>query len=159
MTLRRVCNREKVADELGAIGDLTRIELVERWTRIHRRPPPKGLSRRLLEYTVAYDVQAREYGGLKPAIRRKLRQRASGVEELARPAVAHGKAKSLFPGTRLMREWRGRTHRVDVLESGYLCDGKHYGSLSQIARAITGARWSGPRFFGVRRAVTRKRRT
>ncbi len=48
-----------------------------------------------------------------------------------------------------MREWRGRTHRVDVLESGFLCDGKHYGSLSQIARAITGASWSGPRFFGL----------
>ncbi len=149
MTLRRARNRVKVADELEAIPTLSRAELVERWTTIHRRPPPKGLSRRLLEYTAAYDVQAREHGGLKPGVRRKLRQGAEGVEAPARIASAHGKAKALSPGTRLMREWRGRTHRVDVLKSGFLCDGKHYGSLSQIARAITGARWSGPRFFGL----------
>ncbi len=147
--MRRAHDRDTVDDELEAIPNLSRTELVERWTRIHRRPPPKGLSRRLLEYTAAYDVQAREHGGLKPAIRRKLRQRASGVEEFARPVGRDGKAKALTPGTRLMREWRGRTHRVDVLESGFLCDGKHYASLSQIARAITGASWSGPRFFGL----------
>ncbi len=149
MTLRRARNREKVADELETIPNLSRAELVERWTTIHRRPPPKGLSRRLLEYAAAYDVQAREYGGLKPAIRRKLRQVESGVEATARSVGPHGKAKSLSPGTRLMREWSGRTYRVDVLEAGFLCDGKHYGSLSQIARAITGASWSGPRFFGL----------
>ncbi len=147
--MRRARNRVKVADELEAIPTLSRAELVERWTTIHRRPPPKGLSRRLLEYTAAYDVQAREYGGLKPAIRRKLRQVVSGAEEQARLVGRDERAKSLSPGTRLMREWRGRTHWVDVLETGFLCDGKHYDSLSQIARAITGARWSGPRFFGL----------
>ncbi len=149
MTVRRARDRDTVADQLEAIPNLSRAQLVERWTRIHRRPPPKGLSRRLLEYAAAYDVQAREHGGLKPAIRRKLRQRASGVEAPARAAGRDCKAKTLSPGTRLMREWRGRTHRVDVLETGFLCDGKHYGSLSQIARAITGASWSGPRFFGL----------
>lgn len=147
--MRRARDRETVEEQLQAIPHLSRAKLVERWTNIHQRPPPKGLSRRLLEYAAAYDVQAREYGGLKPAIRRKLVQGAAGVETPARPAVAHGKAKALSPGTRLMREWRGRTYRVDVLETGFLCDGAHYGSLSQIARAITGARWSGPRFFGL----------
>ena len=149
MTLRRARDRDTVADELEAIPNLSRAQLVERWTTIHRRPPPKGISRRLLEYAAAYDVQSREYGGLKPAIRRKLRQGAAGVEGRARPVDHDGRAKALSPGTRLMREWRGRTYRVDVLESGFLCDGKHYGSLSQVARAITGASWSGPRFFGL----------
>ncbi len=149
MTVRRARDRDTVADELRAIPELSRAQLVERWTTIHRRPPPKGLSRRLMEYAAAYDVQAREHGGLKPGVRRKLCQGAAGVEAPARIAGAHGKTKALSPGTRLMREWRGRTHRVDVLESGFLCDGKHYGSLSQVARAITGASWSGPRFFGL----------
>ena len=59
-----------------------------------------------------------------------------------------GAAPAPAPGSRLIREWRGRTHTVDVLDSGFRCDGKQYRSLSEIARAITGARWSGPRFFG-----------
>ncbi len=146
MILRRVCNREKVADEIGAIGYLSRIELVERWTTNYRRPPPKGMSRRLLEYAAAYQVQSRAYGGLRPSVRQKLSKRLGGGTE---HAVAQENAKALTPGTRLMREWHGRTYRVDVLDDGFQCDGKHYRSLSQIACAITGARWSGPRFFGL----------
>ena len=145
----RTRSQENVGDELEAIAKLSRSELVEWWTRSHRRPPPKGLSRRLLEYAAAYDVQARETGGLLPEFRRKLRQIAAGVEALAGTAVAHGKANALSPGTRLMRQWRGRTHRVDVLDTGFLFEGTRYGSLSEAARVITGARWSGPRFFGL----------
>ena len=89
------------------------------------------------------------YGGLRPAFRRKLRRSEVGDDEHDRLADHNGKAKALALGTRLMREWRGRTYRIDVLETGFLCHGKHYGSLSQIVRAITGARWSGPRFFGL----------
>ena len=98
--MRRARDRDTVADQLEAIRDLPRSELVERWITIHRRPPPKGLSRRLLEYAAAYDVQAREHGGLKPAIRRKLHQVASGVEAPARPAGRDDKAKALSPGSR-----------------------------------------------------------
>ncbi len=58
-------------------------------------------------------------------------------------------SKTLPPGTRLVREWHGRPYTVEVLESGFLCDGQRYRSLSEVARAITGARWSGPRFFGL----------
>ncbi len=119
---------------------------MERCTTIYRRPPPKGLSRRLLEYAAAYQVQSRAYGGLRPSVRRKLGQRLGGGKE---HAVVQENATALTPGTRLMREWHGRTYRVDVLDDGFLCDGKHYRSLSQIACAITGARWSGPRFFGL----------
>ncbi len=146
MTLRRARDRETVAEELEAIPDLSRADLVERWIKIHRRPPPKGLSRRLLQYATAYQVQSRAYGGLRPSVRRKLGQRLGGGRE---HAVAQENAKALTPGTRLMREWHGRTYRVDVLDDGFQCDGKHYRSLSQIACAITGARWSGPRFFGL----------
>ena len=65
------------------------------------------------------------------------------------PLPFGGAAPALAPGSRLIREWRGRTHTVDVLDSGFRCDGKQYRSLSEIARAITGGRWSGPRFFGL----------
>ncbi len=147
--MRRAGGQRTIDDELEAIPHLSRAELVERWTKIHRRPPPKGLSRRILQYAAAYDVQAREFGGLKPAIRRKLLRSAVGNGKPSQPTERDGKAETLSPGTRLMREWHGRTHRVDVLEAGFLCDGRHYTSLSQIARAITGARWSGPRFFGL----------
>ncbi len=144
--MRRVCNREKVADEIGAIGYLSRMELVEQWTTIYRRPPPKGLSRRLMEDAAAYQVQARAFGGLRPSVRRKLSKRLGGGTE---HAVAQENAKALTPGSRLMREWHGRTYWVDALDDGFRCDGKHYRSLSQIACALTGARWSGPRFFGL----------
>ena len=113
------------------------------------RSPPRGISRRLLEYFAAYDLQSKAFGGLRPTVRRKLRQisQADGLNAQSAGPVA--KTKSLAPGSRLVREWRGRTYTVDVLEQGFRCDGEQYRSLSQVAHAITGARWSGPRFFGL----------
>ncbi|MFT5182040.1 MAG: hypothetical protein ACI8S3_001927 [Alphaproteobacteria bacterium] len=148
--MRRRRSPELVAESLAAIPDLPRAELIERWTAAYGRPPPKGLSRRLLEYAAAYHVQAQAYGGPSPAQRGKLRRvivpnnsETSG----SKPKAEVSKASS--PGTRLVREWHGRTYTVDVLEKGFVCDGQRYRSLSEIARAITGARWSGPRFFGL----------
>lgn len=146
------CDRgsPRVADDLAAIQDLNRTELIERWTATYGRPPPKGLSRRLLEYSAAYHVQAQAYGGHSSTQRSKLR-RAIGSSNGETSAC---KSKPLTsgtppPGTRLVREWHGRTYTVEVLETGFLCDGQRYCSLSEAARAITGARWSGPRFFGL----------
>jgi hypothetical protein len=119
------------------------------WADIYGRPPPKFMSRRLLELAAAYHAQAKVYGGLKPAIRRKLLQAAS-TPTGSSAAVLRRKARAaLAPGSRLVREWRGRTHTVEVEEQGFLYAGRRYRSLSEIARAITGARWSGPRFFGL----------
>ena len=133
-------------NEITTVADLSRRALVEQWITAFGRPPPKGLSRRLLEYAAAYALQSKAHGGLKPTVRRKLRQLTdSGGPSTARPIAS----KSLSPGSRLVREWHGRICTVDVLEIGFLFDGQHYGSLSGVARAITGARWSGPRFFGL----------
>ena len=147
--MRSARRSEDVANELAAIPDLSRAVLVEQWTTAYGRPPPKGLSRRLLEYAAAYNLQSKSFGGLTPAVRRKLHRSAKpGEDEASRVPRAVG-SKGPPPGSRLVREWHGRTFTVDVLETGFLCDGQHYGSLSEVARAITGARWSGPRFFGL----------
>jgi len=135
-------------EALEAIPNLPRALLVERWTEIYRNPPPKGISRRLLEYAYAYLLQVQAYGGLKPAARRKLQQLAQLSDSDIPPATA-AKSRALSPGSRLVREWHGQTHIVDVLESGFQCGDRHYRSLSEVARTITGARWSGPRFFGL----------
>ena len=144
--MRCALGLEEVAAELSLIPDLPRTDLVKRWTEIYGQPPPKGLSQRLLKCATAYDLQSHVFGGPKPALRRRLCRLAKSNDES--PPGSDG-SKSLPPGSRLVREWHGRTHTVDVLETGFLFDGQHYGSLSQVARAITGARWSGPRFFGL----------
>ncbi len=92
-------------------------------------------------------MQAKRYGGLKPAIDRWLRMIANGTAD-----GDHGGRKAsprLEPRTRLVREWNGVSHVVEVIEGGFVWNGDRHRSLSSIARAITGARWSGPRFFGL----------
>ena len=142
-------DERSVADSLAAIPSLPRAALVEQWTEAYGRPPPKGISRRLLEYAAAYQLQAQALGGLKPAVRRKLRRPVGsgrdGVPALSRP----GPKKTLLPGSRLVRDWNGRSHTVEVTDSGFLYGDQQYRSLSGGARTITGTRWSGPRFFGL----------
>ncbi len=128
------------------IPDLSRRDLAALWSKAYGHAPCKGLSRRLLEHAAAHRLQSQSTGGLKPTIRRKLCKSATASPDKA-PSTP--KSGGLSPGSRLIREWHGRIHTVDVLETGLLYDGNHYGSLSQVARAITGARWSGPRFFKV----------
>ena len=150
MTMRRRRSPELVAEKLAAIPDLARAELTELWTASYGRPPPKGPSRRLLEYAAAYHVQTQAYGGPSPALRRKLRRLvASHHRDKSVSTPGNVVSKTLPPGTRLVREWHGKPYSVEVLKSGFLCDGHRYHSLSEVARAITGARWSGPRFFGL----------
>lgn len=147
--MRNARRSNDVTNELAAIPDLSRADLVERWAAASGRPPPKGLSRRLLEYAAAWHLQSQTFGGLTPAVRRRLHRAAKSGEGGASKISRAVASKSPPPGARLVREWHGRTYTVDVLETGFLFDGQHYGSLSQVARAITGARWSGPRFFGL----------
>ncbi len=148
--MRRRRGPEFVAEELAAIPDLPRADLTELWTAAYGRPPPKGLSRRLLEYAAAYHVQTQAYGGPSPTLRRKLRRLAeSHYRDKSASTPKTIVSKSLPPGTRLVREWHGKPYSVEVLNRGFLCDGHRYHSLSEVARAITGARWSGPMFFGL----------
>jgi hypothetical protein len=112
-------------------------------------PPPMRLSRDLLVRGITYKLQERAYGGLSIATARKLEQAAAGPP-------SHGSVTPapppipLRPGTRLVREWRGVTHMVLIHADGIEWRGQRYRSLSVVARKITGARWSGPRFFGLR---------
>ncbi len=137
----------KLEREIDALTDLTRAEMVERWRTHYRTDPPKGISRSLLVRAVAYEMQAKRYGGLKPATDRRLRAIASGT--VNGDHARRKKSPRLQPGARLIREWNGVSHVVEVIEGGFMWNGDRHRSLSSIARAITGARWSGPRFFGL----------
>ena len=141
--------KDGVAEFLSAIPDLSRADLLEHWDKAHGKPAPKGISRRLLEYSAAYQAQVKVFGGLSAATRRKLDNRAQNVSKTPKKAVKPKKAQGLATGARLVREWHGHNHHVEVIEGGFRYEGETYRSLSVIAREITGTRWSGPRFFGL----------
>ena len=134
--------------ELARLEPLDVSDLRETWRRVHQTPPPPRLSRDLLLRGIAYRLQERAIGGLSRSSLRRL-QRGNEESEAAfrrqRPPRV-----SLKPGTRLMREWHGITHTVVILDDGIEWRGQCYRSLSVVAREITGAHWSGPRFFGLR---------
>lgn len=121
-------------------------ELRREWRRLYGNEPPR-ISRDLLVLGVAYRLQEIAYGGLGNATLRKLRALAKTLRATGR--VGPTPSLSLKPGARLVREWRGHTHTVSVTEDGFEYGGTNYPSLTKIARKITGAHWSGPRFFGL----------
>ena len=141
---RRISGTE-LEKRISEPADLPRTDLVGRWQELYGCDPPKGTSVDFLVRAIAYEMQAKYYGGLRPAVVRRLDRIAGGATEDA------PKTPALDPGARLVREWNGATHTVDVTDDGFEWRGKTYGSLSVIAREITGAVWSGPRFFGLRR--------
>ena len=116
------------------------------WRELHRTGPPQGLSRDLLIRALAHRLQEQTHGGTSRAQRRRLQRLARGFEK--------GRGSSdpgimLRTGTTLVRHWRGHTHTVLIREDGFEYEGQHYRSLTVIAERITGAHWSGPRFFGL----------
>ena len=136
-----------IETEIANLSRLSRTDLAIRWRLAFGGDPPKGISMRLRAGALAYALQAKRYGGLRMTVRRRL----DAPDEAGSPNVQPVPAapREVRPGTRLVREWNGATHVVDVIEGGYVWNGEHHASLSAIARAITGARWSGPRFFGL----------
>ncbi|WP_416898595.1 MAG: DUF2924 domain-containing protein [Minwuia sp.] len=142
---------------------MPRAELAVLWQRRWRRPPPKGLSRRLLEGNAAWLLQAEASGGLTAATRRLLDALARSRESESGGAVNGGSSntavppagrRKLRPGSRLVRQWQGRSHVVEVIEGGFVYEGQRHTSLTSIARTITGTHWSGPRFFGLNASST-----
>ena len=123
-------------------------ELRREWRRVYHSDPPR-ISRDLLIRGIAYRLQEIEHGGLGKSTRRKLKTLAKMFQTIGR--VGPDPGLSLKPGARLVREWHGRTHTVTVTEEGFEYAGMTYPSLTKVARKITGAHWSGPRFFGLRR--------
>jgi hypothetical protein len=141
----------QIAERLEALQSMGLIALREEWRKLKDSEPPR-LSRDLMLRAVAYALQMQAFGELPPSTIKKLEASIGEVGEVIPPAEQY--RRDLSAGARLLREWHGRTHSVEVLREGFLFDGKVYRSLSEIARFITGSHWSGPRFFG----LTKKRR-
>ena len=127
-------------------ADVSLDELRREWRRLYHNDSPR-ISRDLLILGIAYRLQEIEHGGLGKATLRNLRTLAKALRATGRVGPTLG--LSLKPGARLVREWHGRAHTVTVTEDGFDYAGTSYPSLSNIAKKITGAHWSGPRFFGL----------
>lgn len=141
--------------KLAALNDLTASLLRAEWRRLYRGQPPR-LSRDLLVRSIAYRVQELAYGGLSKATQRKLLALTKVLQ--SNGSIEPDDGPRLRPGARLVREWRGRTHTIQVMEGGFEYGGKSYSSLTKIAHVITGAHWSGPRFFGLSRQPSASQR-
>lgn len=137
---------KSLAKDLAALSAMPAARLAEAWASLGDEPLP-SVATELQRRFLAQRLQEKKLGGLPALVARELARITSG-DALAAPAPRP--AISLSPGARLVREWKGRTIAVDVGEEGFTWEGQHYRSLSMIARAVTGAHWSGPRFFGLR---------
>ena len=140
--------REKLSGEITALQSLDVEQLKARWRTLYKTEAPARFSRDLLIGGVAYRLQERALGGLKPTTRR-LFQRIAADARAQRP-LRLTPVRKLEPGAVLIREWGGVKYTVVVLESGFSLRGQRYRSLSQVARQITGSHWSGPLFFGLK---------
>ena len=144
--------RETLDNEIARLRGLDAGDLRARWHTVFRRRAPPHLPRHLLFRILAYRLQADPFGDLDADTRRVLDRVGSGSSEgVGRLVTDLNRSRTaLRPGTLLTREWDGHLHRVMVLAEGFSWNGKTYGSLSKVAFAITGSRWNGPRFFGLR---------
>ena len=140
-------NRD-VEPEIARLADQSMEDLRLAWHQLHRHEPPRGLSRDLLVRALVHQLQERTYGGVSRVLRRRLQTLAA---EFEKGAACSDSGIILKTGTTLLRQWRGHAHTVLVRENGFEYDGQHYRSLTVIAERITGAHWSGPRFFGLTR--------
>jgi Protein of unknown function (DUF2924) len=143
----------KLENGIGSLQGLPSHELRILWRRLYRTEPPRCMPRDLMIRALAYRLQEQAHGGLAPAAKRKLRSLVAEIETKGTQVFDPGVV--LKPGARLVREWAGRTHTVIVLEDGFEYDGERCPSLTKIAAKITGAHWSGPRFFGIGKTRTR----
>lgn len=158
---KRSC-REEVEREIAALDTLNTKALQQKWASLYERDPPSRIRAGLLRLGIAYRLQEKAFGGLKPQTVRLLRKLATELRAARAPAAGETEVitevsvrpsvvqtLTLTPGTRLMREWNGVTEVVDVVADGLIWRGATYRTLSAVAVAITGTKWSGPKFFGL----------
>jgi hypothetical protein len=139
---------DQISLQLDSLVHLDKNELCDLWKRLFDSAPPIRLRRDLMIPILGYRIQERAYGSLSSRAIRRLRELSRAIE--ADPNSAIISAPRIKGGTRLVRQWRNHVHVVNVEENGYEYKGSHYRSLSEIARLITGTKWSGPLFFGLK---------
>jgi DUF2924 family protein len=152
---RNPIDAETLKAEIERLPDLGLNELRTRWKKLYGRRAPKFFRRKLLVRAVAYQMQVEAYGGLSTATKRRLREIAAAVRAGNEEAVIPGPRIKL--GTRLYRSWQGKTHCVLVLPDGFEWQGSRFGSLSAVAKAITGTNWNGFTFFGIKRRPSKNK--
>jgi hypothetical protein len=140
----------EVERQIAELLDRSTQDLRVAWRELHRTGPPQGLSRDLLIRALAHRLQEQTHGGTSRAQRRRLQRLA---REFEKGSGSSDPGIMLRTGTTLVRQWRGHAHTVLVGEDGFEYEGRHYRSLTVIAERITGAHWSGPRFFGLTKRV------
>lgn len=139
-----------VEAELDRLPAMPIAHLRKRYHELFRTEPPKAFGPDLLRRSIAHTIQEKAYGGLPPPIKRQLDQMVRAAS--AKPAGRLELPQRIKPGSELVRTWNRKTYRVTVMADGFAYAGKTFGSLSEIALAITGTKWNGPRFFGLRSA-------
>jgi hypothetical protein len=143
-----VADRDAFTAEIAGLSKATIKDLRERCKTLYGKEPSSHIGRSFLIRAIAYRLQEKAFGGLKPSTQRLLARVAE--ETAAGNLPKSAPVRKAETGTILVREWQGAAHRVTVLREGVSFKGKRYRSLSEVAREITGSRWSGPRFFGLR---------
>jgi hypothetical protein len=144
-------DQEKLAQEIAGLTGLSIKQLKDRWRALYSAEPHQRISRELLTRAIAYRIQELALGGLKPSTRRLLERIAGSAS--SRQSVPAVPVRKMPRGTVLIREWQGVSHRVAVVDDAVIYREQRYGSLSEVARVITGTRWSGPLFFGLKAAL------
>ncbi len=142
-----VLDRGALSAEVAGLSKASIKDLRERWKTLYGQEPSGHIGRSILIGAIAYRLQEEAFGGLKPSTQRILDRVCDGREEIGQEGIAKRRVSA---GTVLIREWRGVRHRVVVLDNDVTYRGRRYKSLSEVARAITGTRWSGPLFFGLK---------
>lgn len=142
---------EAIEGDIVALDSMDSRALRQRWREVYGTEPPPKIQSGLLRLAVAYRIQEKAFGGIKPVA---IRQMRSHLAAIASPSIGDGgpartTISRLTPGTQLMREWNGATLLVEVVDDGFRWKEKTYRTLSAVAVAITGTKWSGPKFFGL----------
>jgi hypothetical protein len=135
-------------DQLSTLPNLKKPALCELWRQLFKTDPPDELRKELMIQFLAYRIQEEEFGGLSKATYCRVKDLSSTLEAHSNQSVSP--RRTIKPGTRLIRQWKDQVHVVNVEEESYEYRGGRYESLSEIARLITGTRWSGPLFFGLK---------
>jgi hypothetical protein len=143
-----------VDTELDRLPTTPIADLRKRYRELFRTEPPKAFGPDLLRRSIAHRIQEKAYGGLPIPTRRLLDQLVKAA--MAKPNGRLELPRRIKPGSELVRTWKGKSYRVMVMADGFAYDGKTFASLSEIATVITGTRWNGPRFFGLRSPSNRE---